>query len=261
MGVTSGDFDADGDEDLLLTHIVRETNTLYRNDGVGGFEDFSVAAGVGSPSLAMTGFGTGWMDFDNDGWLDILAGNGAVRVIPEQVAAGDLYALTMPNLLLRNLGHGRFEDVSDSAPAVFGRQEVSRGMATGDIDNDGDVDAVVSNNSGPVRLLVNQVGAATPWLGLRILSGTAQIDHPGTKIELIRSEPPILLRRSHTDGSFMSARDPRVILGLGDTAAVTEKVRISWPSGRQALLSVPTGRYTNILAQEGQLAPDGTRVR
>ena len=108
MGIAAGDFDGDGDEDLLLTHIVRETNTLYRNDGAGGFEDHSISSGVAAPSWAMTGFGTAWIDFDNDGWLDLLAVNGAVRVIPEQAAVNALHPLMMPNSLLRNLGDGRF---------------------------------------------------------------------------------------------------------------------------------------------------------
>lgn len=258
MGVTTGDFDADGDEDLLLTHIVQETNTLYRNDGSGSFEDYSVAAGIGTPSWSMTAFGTDWIDFDNDGWSDILAVSGAVRVIPEQVAAGSPYPLTMPNLLLRNLGQGRFADVSATAPEIFGVREVSRGVATGDVDNDGDVDAVVVNNSGPVRLLINQVGEASSWVGVEILSGSDQIYRPGARIEVIRSAPPLLMRRSHTDGSYLSARDPRVVLGLGDSAAETEPVRISWPSGREAQLSVPTQHYTTIAEGDGQIGSAGS---
>ena len=156
MGVDAGDFDNDGDADLFVTHLVSETNTLYVNDGTGLFEDQSARSGLGFPSLPYTGFGTLWFDFDNDGWLDILAVNGAVGIIQTLVQAKDPHPLHQRNQLFRNLGNGRFEDVSERAGAVFQLSEVSRGAAFGDLDNDGDVDVLVTNNNGRARLLPQQ---------------------------------------------------------------------------------------------------------
>jgi hypothetical protein len=142
MGVDADDFDEDGDDDIFMTHIMEETNTLYVNDGTGLFEDRTASAGLASISLGKTGFGTGWFDFDNDGWLDLLVLNGAVRALAERVRAGDPYPLGQPNHLLRNKGNGKFEVASERAGDSFPLIEVSRGAAFGDIDNDGDTDVL-----------------------------------------------------------------------------------------------------------------------
>ena len=159
MGVDAGDLDGDGDEDLYVTHITGETSTLYLNDGSGLFSDAGMVAGLDTPSLAMTGFGTGWFDFDNDGDLDVLAVNGAVRRLDRARAGAEAAARAaaatdherrfgQPNQLFRNLGDGRFEDVSALGGASFRTYEVSRGAAFGDVDNDGDTDVLISNNNG-----------------------------------------------------------------------------------------------------------------
>ena len=244
MGVDAGDFDADGDEDLFMTHVTGETNTLYTNDGSGLFEDRSTMVGLGAPSLAYTGFGTGWLDFDNDGWLDLLVANGAVRAIEAQVQAKEPHPLRQPNQLYRNLGIGRFEEVSRRAGAVFELSEVSRGTAFGDIDNDGDQDVLITNNSGRARLLINNVGHRNRWLGLRLVGGSTVPtldpepsrrvegrDMLGARVGVFRDTGPPLWRRAHTDGSYASANDPRVLVGLGE-ATIVRRVRVIWPSGR-----------------------------
>ena len=142
MGVDAGDFDADGDDDLFMTHIATETNTLYVNDGLGLFEDRTVRVGLGPPSLPFTGFGTGWFDFDNDGWLDLIVANGEIRTMEALARVNDPFPLHQRNQLFRNLGNGRFAEVSGEAGAVFKLSEVSRGTAFGDVDNDGDVDVL-----------------------------------------------------------------------------------------------------------------------
>ncbi len=118
MGVDAADFDGDGDEDLFMTHLVAETNTLYLNNGSGMFEDASIQSGVGVASWSHTGWGTLWFDYDNDGWLDLLIANGAVRAIEELEQKGDPYPFHEPNQLLRNLGNGRFEEVTGRAGRV-----------------------------------------------------------------------------------------------------------------------------------------------
>jgi hypothetical protein len=236
MGVTAGDFDSDGDEDLFLTHLDRETNTLYRNDGEGFFEDATVRVGLGQPSWKATGFGTAWLDFDNDGWLDLVTANGAVHV-PEEGAGDRLFPLDQPNQLFRNLGDGRFEEVTDRAGAVFGLSEVSRGLATGDVDNDGDVDILLVNNSAPTRLLVNRLGQRRSWVGLRLTEGTPPRDALGARVGLVLSGSRTLWRRVSTGGSYASASDPRLRVGLADFAGALA-VRVHWPDGSRSLHSL-----------------------
>ena len=246
MGVDADDFDEDGDDDLFMTHIMEETNTLFVNDGTGLFEDRTSAAGLASISLGKTGFGTGWFDFDNDGWLDLLILNGAVRAIDERVRAGDAYPLGQPNHLLRNTGKGRFEVASDRAGATFPLIEVSRGAAFGDLDNDGDTDVVVANNNGPTRVLLNQIGARNHWLGLRLVLAGVDRDALGAKVEVRTAGGATRWRRVRTDGSFCSSRDPRLLVGLGAETAVKE-VKVTWPGGRQEVWSnVPVDRYTTL---------------
>src|SRR6185503_1764114 len=171
MGVDAGDFDNDGDEDLFMTEQTGEGANLYVNDGTGTFEDHSLRSGLGAATLPYTGFGTAWVDVDNDGRLDILTVNGAVQTIQALAQAHDRFPLHQPKQLLRNLGTGAFEDVTARGGAAFQLSEVSRGAAFGDIDNDGDVDVVVGNNNGPARLFINNVGNRAHWIGLRLTGG------------------------------------------------------------------------------------------
>ena len=173
MGVDAGDFDNDGDEDVFITHLTQETNTLYRNDGKGFFEDWTDESGLGLPSWKYTGFGTAFFDYDNDSWLDLLTVNGTVKDQEELVRAKDPYPLDQEMQLFRNLGTGRFEEATARAGEIFKRAEVGRGAAFGDVDDDGDTDVLVANNAGPAWLLRNEVGAAKAWIGLRLVGGTA----------------------------------------------------------------------------------------
>ena len=230
MGVDAGDFDADGDDDLFMTHVSAETNTLYVNAGGGFFEDRSAMTGVGAPSLPYTGFGTAWVDFDNDGWLDLLAVNGDVQVIESLVRAGDSFPLHQRNQVFRNRGGEGFDDVTGGAGPVFELSEVGRGAAFGDVDNDGGVDVLVVNNNGPVRLLINDTGQRNRWVGLRLVGGRGR-DALGARVGVSREAGPVLWRRARADGSYASANDPRVVVGLGTADAVT-RVRVEWPGGR-----------------------------
>ena len=252
MGVAAGDFDGDGDEDLFISHLVTQTNTLYVNDGSGLFDDRSVRSGLGPPSLAYTGFGTAWIDYDNDGWLDILVVNGAVDLIPQLVQAKDPFPLHQRNQLFRNLGNARFEEVSARAGTAFERSEVSRGAAFGDIDNDGDVDVLVTNNNGPARLLLNSVGTANHWIGVRMVGATAPRDMLGTRVGIFRDDGPPLWRRVRSDGSYASANDPRVLVGLGPSVRVTA-VRAIWPGDRtEEWVDVPVNRWTTLYEGTGR---------
>ena len=251
MGVDAADFDGDGDEDLFMTHISEETNTLYVNDGQGWFQDRTAQTGVGPPSQGYTAFGTAWVDYDNDGWLDLFIANGEVKIIPALARAGDPYPLHQPNQLLRNLGNGRFREVTGQAGAALRLSEVSRGAAFGDIDNDGDIDILVSNNNGPVRLLLNQVGTRHHWLGLRLLARSGR-DALGARVAIYRPSQPPLWRRVRTDGSYASANDPRVLVGLGEGKEVAA-VRVYWLSGLTEEWAVRSvDRYLTLREGEGK---------
>ena len=259
MGIDAGDFDNDGDEDLFITNWLAQMNILYVNDGKGAFEDRKAASGLGPPSLAKTGFGTAWWDYDNDSWLDLLTLNGSVSIIEAQARANDPFPLKMPNQLYRNLGNGRFEDVSAQAGAVFSNSEVSRGGAFGDIDNDGDVDVVVGTAAGPTRLLINNVGNRNGWVGLRLLGATTKRDMLGAQVRILRDGGTPLLRRARSDGSYASANDPRVLVGLGPSAPAAVRVQVVWPDGRtEEWSSVPTGRWTTLT--RGKASDDGGRA-
>jgi hypothetical protein len=261
MGIAAGDFDGDGDLDLFVTHIAGESSTLWvnlsKNGSPGLFEDRTVRSGIAAANLPFTGFGTGWIDEDNDGRLDLLAVNGAVRLIDEQARRGDPFPYAQTLQMLRQVETGRFKDVSRTMGEPFQRAEVGRGAAFGDIDNDGDTDVLVINANGPARLLVNETGNRNPWLGLRLTGrppgAKAERDMLGALVAVGRKGASTLWRRAATDGSYASASDPRVLVGLGDAAEVTE-VRVTWPDGKVEVFPPPPLRtYTTLV--EGTSPP------
>jgi hypothetical protein len=252
MGIDAGDFDNDGDEDLFITNWMAQMNVIYVNDGRAAFEDRRGAAGLGPPSLAKTGFGTAWFDYDNDSWLDLLTVNGSVAIIEAQARSKDPFPLKMRNQLYRNLGNGRFEDVSARAGKAFTVSEVGRGAGFGDLDNDGDTDVVIGNAAGPAHLLMNEIGSRNHWLGLRLVGGAAKRDLLGAKVIVIRSDGATLTRRARSDGSYASANDPRVLVGLG-SAVDRPRVRVQWPDGKtEEWADVPIDRYTTLVEGTGK---------
>jgi len=230
MGIDAGDVDGNGTEDLFVTHLMEETNTLYLNLGQGLFEDRTRESGLATPGRRFTGFGTSFFDYDNDGWLDLLVVNGAVQRAP----------LGQPNQLFRNTGKGSFVEI---VLEEFQSLEASRGAAFGDVDNDGDTDVLVTNNNGPARLFLNQVGNRNHWVGLRLVGKTGR-DMLGTQVGIVIAENNILWRRVRTDGSYLSAKDARVLAGVG-TATRVKAVRVRWPDGTtEEWKDLPVDRYT-----------------
>ncbi len=251
MGVDAVDVDGDGDEDLFMTHLLGETNTIYINDGEGWFEDRTMATGLAAPSKGYTSFGTAWFDYNNDGWLDLYIANGGVNNFLSLVLQNDPYPLHQTNQLFVNLGEGQFKEVTKAAGKVFKLSEVSRGVACGDVDSDGDADLLVVNNNGRARLLVNQEGNRRHWLGLRLLDARGR-DALGARVRVERPKQRPLWRRARADGSYASANDPRVLVGLGDSAALGP-VRVYWPSGLVEQWSgLQADRYTTLREGEGQ---------
>ena len=231
MGVTAADFDGDVDLDLFVTHNQRETNTLYLNSQETGFTDATSRFGLAGPSVAYTGFGTIWFDYDQDGWLDLLVANGAVTVDGAQ-PSDSAYPYAQKNQLFRNDGTGSYQMIGvDAAGPGLDLVEVSRGAAFGDIDNDGDIDVLISTNNGPARLLLNQIGSRQHWLGVRLEGEKGR--HAGiyhASVGVIREGRKPLWRRCHADGSYLSAHDSRVFFGLGP-AADLKGVAVYWPDG------------------------------
>jgi hypothetical protein len=281
MGVDAADVDLDGDPDLVMGHFAEETNTLFLNEGGGMFADRSVPSGLAAPSLEANGFGTGWLDVDSDGLLDLLVVNGTVRAVPELVRAGDPYPYHQPNQLFRNLGPSglgrgegvRFEEVTGRAGPAFERSEVSRGALLGDLDDDGDTDLVISNSAGPARVLENVAGDGRRWIGVRAVAsppggggvgaGGADVlvDALGARVGLVRDGAPTLWRRVATDGSYASARDPRALFGLGpagEDGPPPIALRVLWPDGTaEEYEPPPVGAYTEIRKGAGRVLHEG----
>jgi len=227
MGIDVGDVDRDGDDDLFVTNLDNEGNTLYVNGGNGLFEDRTAEFGLFK--LGFTGFGTRFLDYDNDGWLDLVVVNGAVRHLSSQVQKGDPYPLKQRSQLFHSDRGRKFVDASDSAGPPFAQLQVARGAATGDLDNDGDIDIVMFNNSGPARVLLNDVGSRRHWLGIRAIDSRYTRDAVQARIALAGQRG--VTRTIQTDGSYGVASDPRVLFGLGgETGART--VRVQWVGGQ-----------------------------
>ena len=174
--------------------------------------------------MAYTGFGTAWFDFDNDGRLDLLAANGAVQAQHQRFGmgardvsapAGEPLPLHQPNQLFRNRGNGRFVEVTGRAGAVFGLSEVSRGAAFGDVDNDGDLDVLVTNNNGRARLLINEVGQRNRWIGLRLVGGAGRRDMLGARVGVFRAAGPPLWRRARGRRQLCLGQRPESAGGSG----------------------------------------------
>ena len=258
MGVAAEDFDDDGDIDLFMTHLLGETNTLFVNEGDGFFQDRTLEYGLATPSWNYTGFGTGWLDIENDGRLDLLVLNGEVKGLEHLIQQRHPYPLHQINQLYRNVD-GRYEEITSEAGSVFELSEVSRGAAFGDIDNDGDTDVLLVNNSGPVRLLVNQVGQNAEWIAFRLLGDGETRDMLGARVTLVRSGAGPMHRRVSTDASYAAASDPRVLFGLGPgggTESAVERLEVVWPSGRRESFSdIRSSAYNTLVEGTGTPRP------
>lgn len=240
MAVDWADYDNDGRPDLLVTTFTAEANALYRNEGNGTFTESSFATGAGQPSVPQVKFGAKFVDFDNDGWRDLLIFCGHVEDNVELYRAAEHYH--QPMLLLRN-EHGRFENVSASRLAGL-PEIVARGAAFGDFNNDGRMDALVMDLEGEPLLLQNQAPGGH-WLGLRLLGTRSNSLGIGARV-WVRAGGLRQRLECQTSGSLLSSSDPRVLFGLGAASRV-EEVTVRWPSGRTSMLrDLAADRYVEV---------------
>jgi hypothetical protein len=234
MGVDFADYNNDGLADLVITDLANQMYALYRNNGDGTFTYESYPSGIGRMSMAHSGWGVRLLDYDNNGWRDLLIAQGHDL---------DTIELTYPNLryrepmlLARNTGHS-FEDVSAEAGSVFREAWVGRGLAIGDIDNDGRLDAVVTTNDGPLYVLHNATSTPNHWLILKLVGHRSNRDAIGAEVRFATGRITQVATVT-TASSYLSSSDKRVHFGMG-TETVAATIEIRWPSGiRQTLKNV-----------------------
>jgi hypothetical protein len=227
MGVDAGDVDGDGRFDLFIGNFQNETSALYRNDGEMRFTYATAEWGLAEATFPALTFGVGFLDYDNDGWPDLFAANGHVQDAIERIDPQCTFS--QPRQLFRNLGSGRFADVSAQAGPGIMTPAVGRGAAFGDWDDDGDVDILVTNNGGPAMLLRNEVGRRRHWLSLRLVGRAPNRDAIGARVRL-RAGGRTQVREVRSGGSYASASDFRLHFGLGD-ASTADSLEIHWPDG------------------------------
>jgi RNA polymerase sigma factor (sigma-70 family) len=224
MGVAAADYDGSGRASLWCTNYENEMHALYKNQGGGMFLFSTPAAGIAAIGQQYVGFGTGFLDVDNDGWEDLVITNGHVIRHPKQAG------LQQRPVLLRNLGKGRFADITIQGGDYFRAQHMGRGLVIGDLDNDGRPDLVISHLNEPVALLRNQAGVGQHWLGVELV-GDKHRDIVGAKV-IVEVGGRKLTRFTHGGGSYLSSGDRRMLFGLGKAARI-DRLTVIWKPGQE----------------------------
>src|SRR5580698_5115015 len=250
MGVDAADYDQDGWIDLFEANVDHEMYSLYHNDKNEVFTDVANPNGIGAATRMMSGWGLKFFDYDNDGNIDLLLCNGH----PDDEVEKRIEFVTFrePMLLFRNTGKG-FENVSAASVPIFSKPLAGRGLALGDFDNDGAVDVLVTQNNGAPVLLKNNSGRENHWLGLRLVGTKANIDAVGAKVTY---ESGDLQRHPFKvgGGSYLSAHDPRMVLGIGKRTKI-DSLEVEWPqpSGKkERFTNLPIDRYITIVEGTGK---------
>jgi hypothetical protein len=226
MGVAVADYDGDGWLDIARTNFSEQVTSLYHNYGNGAFEDASIKAGLGV-NRKYLGFGVGFLDYNNDGWKDLFIANGHVY---SQIAYRKLHiSYRQPKLLYRNLGNGRFEDVSANSGTALKAVNLGRGCAFGDFDNDGDIDIVINNLDGPPTVLRNDGGNSNNWIQLKCIGTQSNRSGIGTRVK-VTVGGHTQIDEVMSGSSYYSHNDLRLHFGLGK-ATKAEFVELAWPSG------------------------------
>ena len=248
MGADLGDFNGDGLPDLMVTTFSEDTNTLFRNLGKGAYEDATWPSKIGPPSWLFLGWGIKFLDYDNDGLVDVMVANGHVYPEAEQFGGGSTFRQRL--LLHHNRGGGVFDEVGASQPAVA-TPGTGRGLAVGDINDDGRLDVLVNNQDAPPQLLLNQ-NTAGHWLKILLRGNRSNRDAVGAVVTVktsVRSRASVRL----AGDSYLSSSEPGLHFGLG-SATRAEGITIQWPSGHvQQLSDVAADRMLTV--EEPHAAP------
>jgi hypothetical protein len=248
MGTDAGDYDGDGQVDLVVTNLDLEMDSLYRGLGNRLFAYATPESGIGPATLPYVGFGVVFLDFDNDMQLDLAVANGHIMDNAPLFRAGATYA--QRNLLFRNVGRGRFTDVGRDAGPGFALEKVSRGLFSGDIDNDGDLDLLVTNNGQTADLLRNDGGNRNNALLVRTVGRQSNRDGVGTKLRLTAGGRT-QIREVRAGSSYLGQNDARQHFGLGTITRV-DRLEVRWPSGRSEVIqNVPANQIITIREGDG----------
>jgi hypothetical protein len=251
MGIDAGDYDRDGRLDLVITNLDFQMHSLFRALDGGLFTWSAIESGIGYPTLPFVGFGVVFLDFDNDAQLDLAIANGHILENAPQFRAGATYR--QRNLLFRNTAPRRFQEVGRSAGPGLALTKVSRGLAAGDIDNDGDLDLLVTNNGETADLLRNDGGNRANALLLRLVGAGANTGAIGARVRLT-TPSGTQLREVRAGSSYLSQNDLRLHFGLGP-ATQADIIEVRWPSGRtETLRAVPGGQVITIAEGKGIVA-------
>jgi hypothetical protein len=243
MGADFRDLDNDGRPDIWHTAVEHETFPLYLNGRDGMFHNATARAGLVKPTWNMSGWSNGIADFDNDGWKDLFAARSNVL---DNVASMTKREYHEPNAVFRNLGNGRFEDVSALAGPDFQQRAAHRGAALGDIDNDGRMDAVVTVLGGQAKVFRNVSGGSHHWITLQLSGVQSNWMGLGARIRITAADGASQYDHATTSAGYAASSEPRVHFGLGAAASV-KLIEIEWPSGiRQVLRDVPADRIVRI---------------
>ncbi len=245
MGIGIGDFDCDGSLDIFKTHFSDDTNVLYRNNGKGHFTDVTTRAGL-AVETRFVGWGACIEDFDNDGLPDLFYTTGMVYPEAEKNEPGAPYK--SPNVLFRNLGGGKFEELLEEAGPAMAEVHSSRGLAVGDFDNDGDLDVLVINLNEPPSLLRNDVTGASHWIKVLLIGTVSNRSAIGATVIASYGEKR-QAKAVMAQSSYLSANDRRLHFGLG--AEKTANLEIRWPNGgSEKIADVPADQL--VVIQEGK---------